>query len=102
MMLVQGVACLTAWHSCQVAAGMAHLRYIAPDQLVDLVDYFDATYVAGRYRIVQQALVGWHRRSVSGISRLPSLHTSGMCTRLPLTESPQPTTCVRHGTVPSQ
>ena len=37
----------------EVAAGMTHLRGIAPPELLDLVDYFDATYVTGRYRVVQ-------------------------------------------------
>ena len=56
MMMLHGIsaACLTAWHSChsQVTAGMAYLRNISPDELVDLVDYFDATYVTGIYNIV--------------------------------------------------
>lgn len=36
----------------EVTAGMAYLRNISPDELVDLVDYFDATYVTGIYNIV--------------------------------------------------
>ena len=40
----------------EVADGMAHLRNVAPVKLIDLVDYFDATYVTGRYRVVQRAL----------------------------------------------
>jgi len=34
----------------QVPAGMHLLRNIAPDEAEDLVNYFDTTYVSGRYR----------------------------------------------------
>ena len=32
--------------------GMAHLRTLAPEALMPVVDYFDATYVTGTYRTV--------------------------------------------------
>ena len=39
----------------EVEAGMAHLRTIMPDdQLLDLVDYFDATYVPGTRRKIKR------------------------------------------------
>ena len=37
----------------EVPAGMTHLRNVAPVELADLVDYFDATFVTSRYRVVQ-------------------------------------------------
>ena len=46
----------------EVPAGMTHLRNVAPVELAHLVDYFDATYVTGRYRVVQ----------------LPAAHAGGM------------------------
>ena len=36
-----------------VPAGMAHLRANTPQHLGDVIDYFDATYVTGRHRVVQ-------------------------------------------------
>ncbi|XP_052245107.1 uncharacterized protein LOC127854145 [Dreissena polymorpha] len=35
-----------------VNEGMAHLRTLAPEALMSVVDYFDATYVTGTYRTV--------------------------------------------------
>ena len=34
----------------QVANGMLHLRNVVPDEAVPLLDYFDTTYVTGRFR----------------------------------------------------
>ena len=45
---------LTFLPLAEVPAGMTHLRNVAPVELADLVDYFDATYVTGRYSVVQQ------------------------------------------------
>ena len=36
-----------------VPAGMAHLRANTPQHLDDVINYFDATYVTGRHRVVQ-------------------------------------------------
>ena len=44
---------LTFLPLAEVPAGMTHLRNVAPVELADLVDYFDATYVTGRYSVVQ-------------------------------------------------
>ena len=40
-----------------VPAGMAHLRANTPQHLDDVVDYFDATYVTGRHRVIQPPAV---------------------------------------------
>ncbi|KAH3868978.1 hypothetical protein DPMN_032133 [Dreissena polymorpha] len=38
-----------------VNEGMAHLRMLAPEALMPVIDYFEATYVTGTYRMVMSA-----------------------------------------------
>ena len=45
--MLDGLAFLTV---DDVPAGMAHLRTLVPNGADPLIDYFDATYVTGRYR----------------------------------------------------
>ena len=91
----------------EVPASMTHLRNVAPVELADLVDYFDATYVTGRYRVVQ--LPAAHAGGMAPPQRLrnqppafPPLLSSGTSTRRPSRERPGLTTCARRGTAPSR
>ena len=52
--MLDGLALLTL---ADVPAGMAHLRANTPQHLDDVVDYFDATYVTGRHRVIQPPAV---------------------------------------------
>ncbi|KAH3812355.1 hypothetical protein DPMN_140785 [Dreissena polymorpha] len=57
--------------------GIAHLRTLAPEALIPVVDYFDAMYVTGTYRTVMS---GGKMRSRAVPTRFPpsawNVHTS--------------------------
>jgi len=89
----------------EVAEGMQHIRASIPtgnglEALVELVDYFDATYVSGSLRRVQRPVTGFNHCVSVALHRCFRRHCGTSTTRRWQTRT-VPTTCASRGTADS-